>query len=224
MKPLNDNLIDRLAADYAVGTLRGAARRRLEAWRRESPAVEQRCQEWELRLAALALRARPIAPPAGQWNKLRDRLGFAPQVPLATRWVAGLAVLALLGALSSQFLSYRPLRPDAEAVIASTTGHSSWQVEVYRRSGRLVMHSNNAPQHPSNRDFELWALSKSGGAPVSLGLMPSSGEASEVLTPAQATALADAAQVAVSVEPVGGSPTHLPTGPVVFVAPLNAVS
>jgi anti-sigma-K factor RskA len=224
MKPLNDNLIDRLAADYAVGTLRGAARRRLEAWRRESPAVEQRCQEWELRLAALALRARPIAPPAGQWNKLRDRLGFAPQVPLATRWVAGLAVLALFGALSVQFLNFRPLRPDAVAVLASPSGHSNWQVEVYTRSGRLVMHSNNAPRHPSNRDFELWALPKNGAAPVSLGLMPSSGEASETLTAEQAAALAQSAQVAISVEPVGGSPTHLPTGPVVFVAPLNTVS
>jgi anti-sigma-K factor RskA len=224
MKPLNDNLIDRLAAEYAVGTLRGGARRRLEAWRREYPAVEQRCQEWELRLAALALRARPIAPPAGQWSKLRDRLGFAPTVPLATRWVAGLAVLALFGALGSQFLSFRPQRPDAVAVLASPTGHSNWQVELYTRSGRLVMHANNAPRHPNNRDFELWALPKNGAAPVSLGLMPASGVAQETLSPAQAAALAQSAQVAISVEPVGGSPTHQPTGPVVFVAPLTAVS
>jgi len=206
MKPLNDNLIDRLAAEYAVGTLRGGARRRFEAWRREYPAVEQRCQEWELRLAALALRARPIAPPAGQWNKLRDRLGFAPTVPLATRWVAGLAVLALFGALGSQFLSFRPQRPDAVAVLASPTGHSNWQVELY------------------NRDFELWALPKNGAAPVSLGLMPSSGVAQETLSPEQAAALAQSAQVAISLEPAGGSPTHQPTGPVVFVAPLTAVS
>jgi anti-sigma-K factor RskA len=224
MKPLNDKLIDRLAAEYAVGTLRGAARRRLEAWRRESPAVEQRCREWELRLAALALRARPIAPPAGLWNKLRDRLGLAPPVPLATRWVAGLALLALLGALSSQLLTYRPLRPDAEAVLASASGHSSWQIQVYKRSARLVMHSMNAPARPSNHDFELWALPKNGAAPVSLGLMPSSGEASETLTPEQAAALAESSQVAISLEPVGGSPTHAPTGPVVFVAPLRAVS
>ena len=224
MRPSNDNLIDRLAADYAVGTLRGAARRRLQAWRRDYPAVEQRCQEWELRLAALALRKPPIAPPAGLWRKLSDRLGFAPQTPLAMRWVAGLAVLALLAALSSQLLTYRPLRPDAEALIASPTGHSNWQVELYTQSGRLVMRSNNAPQHPVNRDFELWALPKDGAAPVSLGLMPQSGEASEALTPQQLAALAQSSNVAVSVEPVGGSPTHLPTGPVVFVAPLHAVS
>jgi anti-sigma-K factor RskA len=224
MKPLNDSLIDRLAADYAVGTLRGAARRRLEAWRREYPAVEQRCQEWELRLAALALRARPIAPPSGLWLKLSQRLGLAPQVPMATRWVAGLAILALLGALSSQFLTYKPLQPDAVAVLASPSGNSNWHVEVYARSGRLVMHSNNAPRRPTNRDFELWALPKNGAAPVSLGLMPSSGEATEQLTPEQAAALAASAQVAISIEPIGGSPTHQPTGPVVFVAPLQAVS
>lgn len=223
MRPSNDTLLDRLAADYAVGTLRGPARRRLETWRKESPAVEQRCQEWELRLAGLALRASPIAPPAGGWNKLRDRLGFTPQVALATRWVAGLAVLALFGALGSQFLSYRPVRADSVAVIAGA-GHSSWQLEIYTRSARIVMHSNNAPRHPSDRDFELWALPKNGAAPVSLGLMPESGETTRHLSPEQVAALSQSAQVAVSVEPVGGSPTHAPTGPVVFVAPLSAAS
>lgn len=223
MRPTNDNLLDRLAADYAVGTLRGPARRRLEIWRKESPAVERRCQEWELRLAGLALRASPIAPPAGGWNRLRDRLGFTPPVALATRWVAGLAVLALLGALGSQFVNYRPLHADSVAVITGT-GHSNWQLEIYVQKARLVMHSNNAPRHPTDRDFELWALPKDGAAPVSLGLMPESGETTRTLTPEQVAALTASAQVAVSVEPVGGSPTHAPTGPVVFVAPLSAAS
>jgi anti-sigma-K factor RskA len=223
MKPNNDNLLDRLAADYAVGTLRGPARRRLEAWRKESPAVDRRCQEWEQRLAALALRATPIAPPAGGWNKLRDRLGFTPQVALATRWVAGLAMLALVGALGSQFFSFRPPRADSVAVIAGA-GRSNWQIQVYTQSARLVMHSNNAPRHPTDRDFELWALPKDGSAPVSLGVMPESGDATRQLTPDQVAALTNSAKLAITVEPVGGSPTHGPTGPVVFVAPLNAAS
>ena len=42
-----------------------------------------------------------------------------------------------------------------------------------------------------------------------------------VLSAAQRAALAGAKQLAVSLEPAGGSPTGLPTGPVIHVAPLS---
>jgi anti-sigma-K factor RskA len=44
------------------------------------------------------------------------------------------------------------------------------------------------------------------------------------LSSPQQQALAAAAQLAVSVEPTGGSPTGQPTGAVVFVVPLRTVS
>jgi len=55
-------------------------------------------------------------------------------------------------------------------------------------------------------------------APVSLGLMPKNGRRDLVLTAAQRTALAASGKIAVSLEPIGGSPTGAPTGPVLFVA------
>jgi anti-sigma-K factor RskA len=71
------------------------------------------------------------------------------------------------------------------------------------------------------RDYELWALPE-GGAPVSLGLMPESGEAERELSAAQRTALSSASKVAVSLEPEGGSATGAPTGPVLYVAALRS--
>jgi anti-sigma-K factor RskA len=44
----------------------------------------------------------------------------------------------------------------------------------------------------------------------------------QTLTAAQRAALVGAKQLAVSVEPSGGSPTGLPTGPVIHVADLTA--
>jgi anti-sigma-K factor RskA len=55
---------------------------------------------------------------------------------------------------------------------------------------------------------------------VSLGLLPTRGAERRVLTAAQRAALAGAKQLAVSLEPPGGSPTGLPTGPVLHVAAL----
>jgi anti-sigma-K factor RskA len=66
--------------------------------------------------------------------------------------------------------------------------------------------------------YELWILPSGKGNPVSLGLLPRQGDVERVLTPAQRALLLAAFQVAVSLEPPGGSPTGLPTGPVIIVA------
>jgi anti-sigma-K factor RskA len=68
------------------------------------------------------------------------------------------------------------------------------------------------------RAYELWALPGSGAAPVSLGLMPKTGRSTLQLNDAQRLALSRSKQIAISLEPPGGSPTGAPTGPVLFVA------
>jgi anti-sigma-K factor RskA len=55
-----------------------------------------------------------------------------------------------------------------------------------------------------------------------LGVLPAEGTSSRELTAIQKAALASSSQVAVSIEPAGGSPTGQPTGDIVFVAPLRA--
>jgi anti-sigma-K factor RskA len=55
---------------------------------------------------------------------------------------------------------------------------------------------------------------------VSLGLIPDAGAATLTLTAAQLAVLGNTPTLAVSVEPAGGSPTGLPTGPVIYTAPL----
>ncbi len=95
-----------------------------------------------------------------------------------------------------------------------------WRVEVLGDNQELELHVQNVYDLPAGKAHELWALPE-GGAPVSLGLLPQAGEQRRVLTPAQQAALAGAKQIAVSLEPEGGSPTGAPTGPVLLVAPLS---
>jgi len=217
-EPRHTELIDRLAAEYVLGTLRGAARRRFERWRDSSELVAQLCGSWEQRLAPLAERLRPMSPPAGSLAQIQRRLGLAP--PAALRWTSALAVLALLIAMFAFWPAGRISQPDRVATISTPAGMVQWQVEVYTQRARLVVRSPGLVRQPSARDYELWAL-PTGGAAVSLGVIPVRGETSRVLTDAQRRALARATQVAVSIEPVGGSPTGQTTGPVVFVAPLR---
>lgn len=66
-------------------------------------------------------------------------------------------------------------------------------------------------------------LPGNGAKPVSLGLLPASGEAGESLSAIMVSVLKLARGLAVSIEPKGGSPTSLPTGPVVYTAPIASI-
>ena len=109
------------------------------------------------------------------------------------------------------------------ATITTPTGSLMWTIEVYGKRGAAADLSVRAGvlAPPTGRDYELWALPQ-GGAPVSLGVLPYQERTlRRTLTAIQQRALAGAIQVAVSIEPPGGSPTGQPTGAVVFLAPLR---
>jgi anti-sigma-K factor RskA len=216
------DLIDSLAAEYALGTLRGRARRRFEKLRASRPQVEERCRFWEEHLMSLAKGVRPVQPPPHVWQSIRTRLNIV-DAPRPSRFGRTLAIAAsvLIVVGLSALLYYRsiPPRPAEIASIVSPAGSHVWEVDVYR--GRLVARAGQLPAHPTDREFELWAL-PAGGKPVSLGILPGSGTAERALTVAQQQALANATQVAVTLEPLGGSPTGQPTSTPLFVAPLKA--
>src|SRR5258708_17464411 len=68
-------LQERRAAEYALGTLRGAARAHFRRWMREDAAIARTVSEWEARLAPLAQAVSPRNPPARVWNEILARLG-----------------------------------------------------------------------------------------------------------------------------------------------------
>ena len=218
-------IVDSLAAEYVLGTLRGPARRRFEKWRATTPHVQERCLFWEENLMQLAKAVRPIRPPPHVWQGIRTRLNLAGSEP-RRRPARALAIAAsvLLVAGLSAVLYWRSLGPGKlveVATITTATGSQVWEVDVY--SGRLIVHAGQLAARPTDRDYELWAL-PAAGKPVSLGVLPTTGTAQRTLTAVQQQALASAAQVAVTVEPLGGSPTGQPTSTPVFVAPLRASS
>lgn len=225
MRPDDPEVMDRLAAEYVLGTLRGRARRRFERWRSVSRLVDERAAFWEDRLLGLAKGTAPVTPPAHVWEGIRRRLGFgARRMSRARAYAiaASIALVLILGGLL-YWQTFGPQRPTQVADISAAAGPRVWTVEIYGRTAHLNVRAGTLPPTPAGRDYELWAL-PAGGMPVSLGVLPRSGSAQRTLTDAQRRALARTPQLAVSVEPTGGSPTGQPTGAIVFVAPLRSVS
>jgi anti-sigma-K factor RskA len=71
-----------------------------------------------------------------------------------------------------------------------------------------------ADMAPAGKSAQLWMIGGD-GVPKPMGLLASTGPSKMVLPADKRAKLSEGVTLAVSVEPVGGSPTGLPTGPVV---------
>jgi anti-sigma-K factor RskA len=219
-------LLDRLAAEYALGTLRGSARRRFERLLARSALARRALYRWEDHWSPLSRALLPVQPSPRVWTNVRERLfGGVVAAPRASRWhrwqlaaAAGLVAAALIVGLL-----IRQPQPQLQtlAVLGTDTAHPLWEVERPSSLAQLTVRVVGTVQRLPGKDYELWALPH-GGQPVSLGVLPPTGTFTHPLTDAQRTALRAADKVAVSVEPTGGSPTGSPTGAIIIVAGVQA--
>ena len=219
-------LLDRLAAEYVLGTLRGAARRRFTRLCAQNAAARGALYRWEGYWAHLSRTLSPVQPSARVWtNVTRQLFGAGAGAPRASRWrswqlaaAAGLVAVALIVGLI-----VRQQAPPLQmlAVLGTDTAHPVWRLERTAPLTALTIEVVGAVPPAAGKSYELWAL-PAGKAPVSLGLLPAGGRAERRLSEPQRAALLAADKVAVSVEPLGGSPTGSPTGPIVIVTSVPA--
>ena len=64
--------LDRLAANYALGTLRGGARRRFEAISRDNATVRAAAVVWQGRLSGMTELQSPILPATAVWTRIQN--------------------------------------------------------------------------------------------------------------------------------------------------------
>lgn len=98
-----------------------------------------------------------------------------------------------------------------------TEDRIEWVVWADPASGKMraIVPGQQLAYDADQNAMELWMLPADGSAPRSLGILPATGK-TELAMPANL--IAQAKGLAVSQEPPGGSPTGLPTGPVLYQA------
>lgn len=206
--------LDLIAAEFVLGTLTGAARRSFARRRARDPFVDRRVRAWEERFALLAWQLAPVTPSPAVWARIEQRTGA--RVPV--RWRTLAAAVAASAVLAFGWILWQESRPpQVTTVFATESGAVIWRVELAARGDRLEVTAVDGVSIPEDRSRELWALPE-GTAPVSLGLLPARGKVRLALDERQRAALSAAVNIAVSDEPVGGSPTGTPTGAVLYVA------
>ena len=224
-------LADALAAAYVTGTLRGRARRRFEALLPSHVHLREAVRRWQDRLLPLTLAVAPQAPRARVWQGIEQKLW--PTHRRESWWQRLGLWRALSGASTAAALALAVLLtvpgeqpPPIVVVLQGTAGTSqaaaSFVASFNADGGTLVTRPLAPVALEANRVLELWAVPPQ-GAPRSLGLISGSGVTvvprgrlpRDVLDTRATSALA------VSVEPLGGSPTGAPTGTVVFAGKLQ---
>ena len=215
-----------LAAELALGLLAHDQRGPAEARLRTDPAFAAAHDRWREHATAFTA-GFDEAPPPAVWDAIAARLpaNEVADVPLARlRIWQGLAGVAAAAAIVLGVLLARPApSPPAPvvvnapaplvAVLSDPKRDAVVTVSVDRASHTLAV----APARldPGSGDAELWVI-PADGTPRALGLVAARQRATLRLAPAIAFAVRPGSTLAVSLEPRGGSPTGLPTGPVIL--------
>ena len=224
----NEALLDRLASEYVLGTLRGGARRRFEVWMKQDAVIRQAVGRWQDRLSPLAHFAPAVPPSAKVWDAIEKQLELRPKPAAKRGWMQAIREDAgfwrrlsfASSSMAAVLLAVLLVRePDTAGVsyVATLTDEQNQAVLVAADdpATRNLTVRVLAPQAIApDRDLELWAIPPD-GKPRSLGLVAQQGQVTLQLPadvpPDEATVLA------VSLEPRGGAPAGSgPTGPVLF--------
>jgi len=224
----NDDLREALAAEYALGTLQGRARRRFERSLKEEPALRRLVVAWQERLTPLNEGIAPVQPPARVWRSIEQRIRKTSRRG-ASIWdslgfwrtasfVASAAVVLLAVVLTTATPTSKP-HDTMVAVLSDEQSNPaitvSWQADprgAERLRVRVMGHAEMAP----DTAWELWMLPGGDQKPISLGLITTHENQTVVLPRPLAVKINQASGLAMSVEPKGGSPTGVPTGPILY--------
>jgi anti-sigma-K factor RskA len=167
-------LLDRLAAEYALGTLRGRARRRFERLLRELPAARAAAGAWETRLAGLATSVPAATPPRRVWDAIEARVQ-PPRARTAGRlgWLkpafgfafGALATLGLVQMAPQTLVSLDRLAQREQALPQSYVGLLTDSANVphllvssTRHGTRVTVKSLRPWQVPPGKVAQVWAL------------------------------------------------------------------
>ena len=214
---LSLNAAQELSAAYVLGTLRGPARRRFERMAKEEEALAALVRRWEDALSPLAANVPPVDPPARVWREIESRIGLTPSRPQAgSLWRAfGLMAGGLATVLLAFFvwISSGPRGEPVFVAVLSAQDSGPRAVVSMHEPNTLRVHIVKPWAAAEGKSLELWVLPTE-GSPRSLGLVANASGDTLIRLRTTDVRMQGANAFAVSLEPAGGSPTKLPTGPV----------
>ena len=240
--PDDDNNHSLRYAEYVLGVLdadtRAAVAHEIETTSEAATAVAL----WQRRLVPLSDSIVPVTPAPYVWARIQHALQLAAPtrapVPAARRslwnnlplwhWLglgASAVAVALLVTVMLPRMRPQPAPPGGLDYMAATiqqdNGVTGWTATMDLHHARMVVVPATPQALAQGRAAELWLI-PAGQKPISVGMIARDQPTTIALDPAMLARLGPTAALAVSVEPIGGSPTGQPTGPVIAKGAIGA--
>jgi anti-sigma-K factor RskA len=228
-------------AEYVLGVLdadlRAEVAREVETSSEAATAVGL----WQRRLMPLTDTIADVAPAAYVWSRIHHALGLDTpsrakpksgglwnNLPL-WHWLgigASALAVALLVVVTLPRTVPTPTVVNASymaATIQQDNGSTGWTATLDPQNGRMVVVPATPIAFEAGRAAELWLI-PAGGKPIPVGMIAHDRPTTISLNADLIAKLGPTALLAVSVEPIGGSPTGQPTGAVVAKGAIGASS
>lgn len=225
MKYSDPGLQNMLAAEYVLGSLHGLARRRFESLLAREPRLRREVEYWQRRLNPLAESLQPVRPRRQVWRNIQKRIrGAGHRDWPAAVWnslvfwrslATGSAIAFLLAIVA--ILQFNTDYQQAIYYVAVLKNEQAQPMLIASidNENKLTLDMLGPDTTGPDEVMEVWSLPKDGGKPVSLGLLKGR-RARLALSREQLEWLEAAGEIAISIEPAGGSPSGQPTGPVMY--------
>lgn len=225
-------VIEHLASAYVAGTLHPAVRRRLEALMQKTPQLALEVDAWSERLSPLFAQLPAQQPSAALWPKIEQRTVTQPTqtqksrslkwwrwlspVPLANLMlglVLGLVALPLWHTLSNPAQEAQ-LPASYAGVLGTADGKPGLVVSSLRHAKQIDVRQITPVAVPAGQTLYLWRLDAKGVA-TAIGPLANAKWAQTPLAEPAEKVFFTAVELAVSLEPIGTTPTT-PTGAFVY--------
>jgi anti-sigma-K factor RskA len=219
------------AAEFALGTLDATERTSIAARRQREVELDEAIVAWEMRLAPLGEAVPEAEPPRDYLPDIQARLDrpsanedVATLSRALSRWrAAAIAAGSIAAALAVGLVARETTRTatphEFVAVLQKGPDQPAFIVAVNLDERSLTVRPVAPPPQPG-KSYELWIIEAKLGAPRSLGVIDQSATTANPKLRNYDPAVVQDATYAVTIEPVGGSPTGQPSGAPVFVGKL----
>jgi anti-sigma-K factor RskA len=217
--------LEALAAEFVLGTLDVNERRAAEARMAADPAFRAKVAAWGKRLQPLDDGEAPVAVPPGLFAAIEQRIEGEPRAASGSNVIelrrklrtwragAGIATAAAAVLLAVVVTDWtRPAQTEFVATLTPDGGKPAFVLTVDTAKNVLSIR-RVTDAAPADKSYELWAV-EPGQQPKSLGVVEQASFTRPLPYSPQDLVFA------VSLEPKGGSPTGVATGPIVFSGPL----
>lgn len=227
---------DILVAEYVLGVLDATEHDRVAKMIADDPALQQVETFWLSRLSNLDENFEEVSAPSAAWRGIESRLfdTSAQSGAMAAFWDSlnfwrGLAVgAAAVAVMAIGFATVQPLTtspaPQSTQLVASLSAEDSdvRYFALYDGDTGTVHLAGLSGNPVADRDFELWVIHPD-EAPVSLGVVPVNARSEAILSNVDRAKVNDGTVFAVTLEPLGGAPEGIPTGPIVAAGTVTRI-